>query len=324
MKRQKFQMIAADVMRDANPAARRLVALHACLTGLAFLLVTAIGYGIELIPISTGLDSFGTQAVLTAIPTALKVILAVLLPFWGAGLRYAAVNIYRGHTPDNQHLLQGFRRFSAISVTVLWRIVRYALAGFVAVWGVGVLISLLPMPQVAAELLEAFLRQGTLPDTWQGGLILGTYLVCYVNGVLVFVLPLVYRHRLTGYLIVDDGELGGWNAMQESHLLMRRNGLRLLRVDLSYWWYHLLDGALLLVSFSDLLPLMGLHLPNSEIVRIALLVGAPILRLLLQVVFKPRLAVEYAGFFDSLLYAEPEESAPKQTPTPKKMPWNYE
>jgi hypothetical protein len=38
---------------------------------------------------------------------------------------------------------------------------------------------------------------------------------------------------------------------------------------------------------------------------------------------KPRAAVEYAGFFDSLLYEEPEQPKPKQTPKTEKMPWKY-
>lgn len=323
MKRQKFQTIAADVMRSEGSAVRRLVALHSGVFALACLLLAAIGYGVELIPTSSGLDSFGTQAILMAVPTTLKVILAVLLPLWGVGLRSGALSLYRGQVPESDSLMAGFRRFTAVIITVIWRGIRYGLAGFIAVWGVGALIALLPMPQIAGELLEAFLNTGSLPGTWKGKLILGTYLVCYVNGILIFVMPLVYRHRLTGYLIVDDPELGGWKAMQESRLLMRRSGLRLLRLDLSYWWYHLLDALLLIAAFVDLLPLVGLHLPVSQGAKMALLIGAPILRFLLHLLAKPRAAVEYAGFFDSLLYEEPEQPKPKQTPKTEKMPWKY-
>ncbi len=321
MKRQKFQDIAADVLRDAGAAPKRLVALHSGATALAFLLVALIGCAVELIPTAGGLDSFGTQAILSAAPVALKIILAILLPVWGVGLQYCALCIYRGQTPVAGDLLEGFRRFVPVIVTVLWRTLRYALAGFVGLWGVSALISLLPMPQVAGELLEAFLNNGTIPENFYGKLILGTYIWCYVNGLLIFILPLVYRHRLAGLLIVDDPEEGGWKAMQESGLLMRKGGGRLLRLDFGYWWYHLLDVLLLMVSFVDLLPLMGLHL--SVYVRLGLLIGAPILRFVLHLAVKRRAAVEYAGFFDSLLYEEPEQPQPKQTPKPEKMPWKY-
>ena len=234
-----------------------------------------------------------------------------------------ALCIYRGEKPEADSLLACFRRFVPVIVSVLWRMFRYALAGFLAIWGVSALISLLPMPQIAGELLESFLYQGALPGSWEGKLILGVYLICYVNGILVFLMPLVYRHRLTGYLIVDDPEVGGWKAMQESGLLMRRSGLRLLRLDLAYGWYHLLDALLLLVAFVDLLPLAGFHLPISQGVKIGLLVGAPILRYVLHLLVKPKLMVEYAGFFDSVLYDEPEEPEKKQAPKPEKMPWKY-
>lgn len=320
MKRQKFQNIAADALRNAGSAPKRLVALHSGAVALAFLLVALIGYGVELIPTSTGLDHFGTQSILTAIPTALKVILAVLLPIWGAGLQYSGLCIFRGEAPGRDSLLAGFRRFTPVIITVLWRVLRYALAVFVGTWCVSALIALLPMPQVAGELMAAFLDQGSLPGTWQGKLILGTYLVCYVNGILVLVMPVIYRHRLTEYLIVDDPEEGGWKAMQESRLLMRRSGMRLLRLDLGYWWYHLLDGVLLMVAFVDLLPLVGMHFPVSQTVKLLLLIGAPVLRLVLQLLVKPKLAVEYAGFFDSLLYEEPKAQQPLK---PEKMPWKY-
>lgn len=323
MKRQKFQNIAADALRDAGSAPRRLAVMHSGAVTLAFLLVALIGYGVELIPTSTGLDSFGTQAVLTAIPTALKIILAMLLPIWSVGLQHSALGVYRGQNPETGSLLEGFRRFVPMVVTVLWRIFRYALAGFLGVWIVSALIAMLPMPQVAGELLEAFLNHGSIPETSYGKIILGTYIWCYVNGAVVFVLPLVYRHRLTGYLIVDDPEEGGWKAMRESRLLMRRGGPQLLRLDLRYWWFHLLDALLLMVAFVDLLPLMGLHLPASQGWELALLIGAPVLRFVLHLLAKPKLAVEYAGFFDSLLYEEPEQPKPKQSPKPEKMPWKY-
>jgi hypothetical protein len=84
-----------------------------------------------------------------------------------------------------------------------------------------------------------------------------------VGLMLVILVPIFYRLRFAQHVIMD-GERSAMMAMRFSRLYMKGNCLKLLKLDLSFWWYYAASFALSLVFYgSELLGLAGVSLPWS-------------------------------------------------------------
>jgi hypothetical protein len=84
--------------------------------------------------------------------------------------------------------------------------------------------------------------------------------------------------------------------------MTRGNRIALLRLDLSFWWFYLLDGMITALWFgSSLLPLLGITLPWSAEVNLFVFYGLyMICQLGLYLGFRNRVEVTYAHAYSAL------------------------
>ena len=76
--------------------------------------------------------------------------------------------------------------------------------------------------------------------------------------------PMYFRYRMAQYLLMDDPQMGALSALRASRHMTRGNRIALLRLDLSFWWFFLLQGMTILLCYADvLLPMIGISLPGS-------------------------------------------------------------
>ena len=74
---------------------------------------------------------------------------------------------------------------------------------------------------------------------------LGTYLLLSI--------PLFYRTRLADLALMENPKAGAFAAIHKSFALTKRNCKRLLKLDLSYWWYYLLSVLVIGIASADVL-----------------------------------------------------------------------
>lgn len=307
---------AGQAVKASPQGLRRQVWRHSAISAAVWLLIIVIGVVISVLGTEGGLDRMGTQALLSTAQVALRAICILVLPFWGAGVVYAALE---PEEEGNWVLTEGVRRGKPILVTWLWRIVNYAIAGFAGVWIIRIVLSLLALPEQAGEIWRQFCQSLIIPTDTEGRIVLAMYAVCFLTGILVFALPVFYRYRLVIYQIMDNPEIGGMEAMRQGGMLMRRKGSALIRLDLSYWWYYLLELAALGMMLMDVLPALGIPAGNMPWVWG---VAGVALRFGLQIMARPKLCAAYGLLYRQLCTEEPEKKA--ETPKkPEKMPWKY-
>ena len=72
------------------------------------------------------------------------------------------------------------------------------------------------------------------------------------------------RMRFADYLILDDPKIGAFQAMGRSFRLTKGNIWALIRLDLSFWLYYLLQGVAMGVSMLQLFtPAFNLPIPEQ-------------------------------------------------------------
>ena len=97
-------------------------------------------------------------------------------------------------------------------------------------------------------------------------------------------------------------------VIRRSWKLMKGNFGKLLKLDLSFWWFYALEILLMLVAYADmLLPLIGIELPWPELVQTyAPLVVYQLLILLLYWWRGSQIQLTYACFYEAALPEDPE------------------
>ena len=270
-----------------------------------------------------GLSGMGTQTILATAQAVLQVISIIVTPFWAAGMVRAAMGFVRRQEVSPGTLLEGFRRWKSVLSANLLMGLHYLGIGFIAMY-LG--LQLFLFTPFAMPLYEAAMKMNGDPTADITALLgdsIGELSVAlWIIYLIVFILvaaPTFYRYRMVNYLIMDGEGMGGFRAMVASRVLMRRNRLKLFKVDLSFWWFYLTEIGISALCFGYQL----LHLPLSEDVaywtfQIIAMVG----QLALYYFAKPRLEITYAHCYEALLHPEPEV-IDEATQVPKKHPWTY-
>ena len=314
---------AKEALSASTCSPTRLLLLH---TGAALalsLLLTLIGYLLDLLAPEGGLRNMGTQSVLSTIQVVLELAYNVARRFWAAALIFAALGIARRQSVRSGFLLEGFRRFRPILSSVLLQGIQYFAVAFGSMYLSFSLLMITPFYAQTYETVMQFTENPTAPIDTLGKMLLACYFITYLMTFIVLSLPIFYRYRMVNYVIMDDPDIGGLRAMFVSRTILRRKRLQLLKLDLCFWWFYLLELAISVISLGNLiLPALGVTLPFSDAAAgwIFPIVGM-ICQLVLYVWAKPKLAVTYALYYESLLHQE--QAAPKAQPKPQKMPWKY-
>lgn len=310
----KYLKVKAANRLKTGKEPQKVVLIYAAILAAAALAGNLAGYLLDgQISQAVGLQGMNTRAVLST--ATVVVTIAQLLLVEGLALGYCAamLRIARGQYASGSTLKAGLERLWLLVRTRLLEGVILTAMSF-ALWMVVVniymltpfsnrlVLSMMPLVEAGELTTEAML------SLWSTAYpVLLPVTVLYV----VALIPLLWYfsavYRLVDYLLIEKPQLGALGALQESRRRMRGSKRMLLRVDLSFWWYYLLQAATKVLYTGLILAALGVTLSVSPTV---FLVAALVIYLAadfaVRYFFSNRVAVTYALFYDSLCPKEAE------------------
>ena len=325
--RRILKSAAADALRAAPFDPKKQILLHTGAVLILSLLLTVIDYFLEnAISGTGGLGGLGARSLLTTLQSCLRILQMVLLPFWQIGYTYVTLKFSRREETALTDLCTGFKQFLPVLRLLFFQSLLY--------FGLAMLSSylgtfLFMMTPWSAPLMAAFmeLMYGGSTETLDAVMeqvISEASVPLMVCGGIVFLAlaaPFFYRFRLAQYVLLEEPEKGALNALRTSGRLMRGKAMALLKLDISFWWFYLLDLLVSAVCYADaLLALLGITLPVSvTFAYFASFVLYLVLQLGLYWWRKNEVDTTYAVFYHAL--QQPQQKKP--APMPQKQPWTY-
>ncbi len=305
---------ARDILAN-TPNQQRLVLLWAGASAILALVTGLISYLLDTgIAGTGGLSGIGLRSVLTTVQQVISTATSIFLPFWGLGYTATTLGMARRQAVKESTLLEGFRRFGPGLRLMLLQSLLLGGLFTLCTYAVILLLAATPLAGGAYEILgplveEAAADPNWLPDDATMDALTKALLPLTVCGGIVaavVVIPLVYRLRLASLRLVDDPRCGALQAMGTSIHITRGNVLKLFRLDLHFWWFWLLEGIILAVTYGDtLLPMLGVQLPiTPEVAFWVFYVAAMALQVAVYAACHNRVSVAYALAYDTLLPQE--------------------
>ena len=308
--------------------ARKLVAIHTGVSLGVTVLLTVINFILtKMIDNTGGLAGIGTRGILSTAQSVLELAAMILLPFWQIGLLKCVLQLVRGEQAQPAGLLEGLRRFGPVLRLQLLRSVLLVLIGMFCVYFAAGIFVMTPWSAPLMEALEPLMTQTEMTyeqalaamESIQPVMDAAVVPLMLIFGGLfaVFAVPLLYRFRMADYLIMDVPGTGALAALRQSTRMMRRKGLKLFALDVSFWWFYLLELLAVAVGYADaMLPMAGIALPMAADVAFFLFFGLQVVcQLALYLWAKAKVAVTYGVFYESL-----EKAPVVQKPIP--APWD--
>ena len=306
---------AAKALLQANCDPQKLVLLHTGVTVLLGLALTVISYFLQLrIDNTTGLGGIGARSVLSTVQSMLTIAQMALLPFWQVGYLGVALAVARGDRADKNTLFSGFDRFGPFLRLFIFQAIIFGVIAMGSSYLTSFLYTLTPMGQQLMEQMLALMGGETVDEAAMTQAALPMMLL----GAVVFLIaaaPTFYRMRLSRYILMD-GERSALRALAASALMMKGRRMSMLKLDLSFWWYYLLQALVAAVCYGDVaLTLLGVTMPWPEEVGFF---GFFLLYMVCQLGIdywqKNRIEVTYAGAYELLRQPRQPENAPKNLP----------
>ena len=236
----------------------RVILIHTAVVLLVSLLLTVADFLLDQqISTTGGLGGMGTRSVLATIQSLLGLAQLVILPFWEIGYIYYTLKVAQGQSSGPSDLLEGFRRFGPIlrlkalflGISVLLVTVCSYASSFIFMatpWGTPLMEKmealLLTNPDQAAlmEGLLAMMDEVAVP-------LMVIFGLCLLAGGLF----LFFRFRLAELWLLAHPKGGALSALRISRELMKGNWKGMLRIDLHFWWFYLLEILVTALCFGD-------------------------------------------------------------------------
>ena len=255
---------AAPRKLEAAPQQKRIVTIFAGITVLSALLVTAINYVLSLqIAQTTGLSSMGLRSILSTIQSVLPIVQSIALMCLELGYTSAMLRIARGQYASPNGLRLGFDRFSSLMRCLILQWIIYMGVGIAAFYAAMMIFLHTPFGERLMESVAPYIQDTSLissgayllDEAAQAQISEATTPLLVIFGILclVILVPILYRFRMADYVIIDKPGIGGLAALRESRMIMKGNCLKLFRLDLSLWWYHLLTALTLALCYGDVI-----------------------------------------------------------------------
>ena len=288
---------------------KKLVLVYVGASSLAMLLVTALNFLLsEQIAGTGGLGGLGARAMLETAMEVLRTAVNLILPFWTMGYLACVLKISRGQRFDLSDLLTGFRNFWPVLRLNLLYSVQFFVLAFCCLYPCILVYSMTPLSAPLMEVLGPVDPNGTQIVLDEATMEAATaamipLFVLYGVAFLLVAAPRFYNYRMAFYILLDDPKAGARMALNRSTLMMRGKRLDLLKLDVSFWWFYVLDGLTVALCYGDLiLGLLGIQLPVSADVSYFLFyVLYLVTQLGLYVWTRNGVECTYAAGYDALL-----------------------
>lgn len=305
---------------EASPSQRQIVLIYASMALGLTVLVTVLNHVLNLqIDNFGGLSNLGKKTMLSSVQSMLPLAQSALTMCLDVGYVAAMLRIARGMYTSAQTLRLGFDRFWVLLRCSIFKGFILTGVAFASMYA-GIMIFMMtplaePVTQIVAPLMEqmTLLDSAVMIDDATYEQLMRAMLPCFAFGGILMVLlggPIFYNLRMANYVIIDKPAMGALMALRESKKMMRGNRLKLLKLDISLWWYYLASFAATVICYGDvLLPMLGLQLPVSETVAFfgfyALYIGASFCILFF---LRNRVEVTYALAYDAVKPEEKQDS----------------
>lgn len=260
-------------LRD-TPQEKKVAAVYAGLTlGLSALVVVVSLVLDLLIDQSGGLGGMGRRTVLISLQNILPIVAIPISLCLELGYQAAMLRTARGQYVSPQSLRLGFDRFWVLLRCVL---LEAAMLLGVCIGGIylGSLIFMMsPFSDRAVALIQPLMENATVLnpqvvlDSGVYDQLMGAmapaFGLCLIL-VAVLAVPLAFRYRMAQYILIDKPGIPAMMALRESRKMMKGNGGKLLKLDISLWWYYGAGLLARILCYGDLiLGALGVSLPWS-------------------------------------------------------------
>ncbi len=300
----------SDVKRAAAqrvrqmPNATRLVAVFVGLPALLSLVLTVLSYMLnQQIAGTGGLDGLGVRSFLETAQSMLQILSTGFSLFWGFGYVAVTLRWARGESAGGTELLTGFRCFGPVVRSTILKGVIYFAVVLLASQVSSFVFAMTPLSKNMTQLMEQMLKDPSFVPA-EEQLLNATlaYLPFLAIALAAALIPVSYRLRMMDYVLMDEPKLGAFYALRMSLSMTRHNCIKLLRLDVSFWWFYLLELVTSLVYYGDLMvQLSGMDtgLSAEAMLFIACAAGLA-LQAGLYIWRRNRVATAYAMVYESL------------------------
>lgn len=259
---------------NASENQKKIVLVYAGTVTVLAALVTIVNYALGLqIAQTGGLSNMGLRSVLSTIQSVLPMVQSMVVMCLELGYVAAMVRISRQQYASEKTLKLGFDRFWVMLRFTIIRSCIYMMASMAAFWIAVQIYLITPMSNAVMDLVTPAMSDPNvvmemLQDPTFAGQITSAMLpLLLLFGVLYAVLyiPISYSLRMAQYVIIDKPGQGAVFALKESRKMMKGSCLRLLKLDLHFWWWYAVSFASMALCHGDtLLPMLGIQLPFSD------------------------------------------------------------
>ena len=272
--RRQIREFAAGRLENARNITK-IVLIYCALTLGLSALATVVNYLLDAqMDGLTGLSSISKRTTLSAIQSTLTFALPLVTMCLETGYQAAMLRTARGQYTSEQTLRLGFDRFWVLMRCSIFMGIRFAITLFLCVYAGIVVFMMLPISQPAMDVLRPYLAQMSVLS---GELVLDegayvqfaqavwpAYVICGVLYALAAI-PLWYSYRMGRYIVIDKPGMGALAVLRASKQMMRKNRIALFKLDMSFWWFYLVQLLASAVCYGDMiLPMLGIDLPGNE------------------------------------------------------------
>ena len=311
----------------------KISAIHAGVTVGAALVITLAQLVLSTqIEKTSGLSGLGMRSILQTIETVLQTANLALMPFWDLGFLFVGLLWARECAAAPRDLLAGFRRCGPYLRLMLLQGLLVFLGGVACAYVSSFIFMMTPWAgnvmefaqSVGMDMTAASQAMAQMDAAAMEALMAAMQPMLIIWGILgaLVLIPMLYRFRMAGFLILDGQPIGAIAAMVLSSRMLRRRRFKLFLLDLRLWWYYGLQMFCTVFYLAELwLPMLGISLPvSSETAGLIFYMVYLLSIFAVQTLLRPQVAVTYAQAYEYL--RQGENVLPKVLETPKNLPWD--
>lgn len=303
---------ASNRLQSGNDP-KKVVLVYAGIVALSSLVVTVVQDLLDSqISQTGGIQNIGTRSMLTTADTVLTIAQLLLVMCLTLGYTGSMLRIARGQYASPNSLKAGGERIWVLLRTRLLQMLIMTAAAFSLCFLVVNVCLLTPLSNRVIAVMGTVSAEELLSN---GLALMGLYsaMLPIMLIYLVALVPLLWyfscTYRMVDYLLIDRPQLGAFGVLRESRRMMQGNMKMMLRVDLSFWWYYLLQALVsVLIYLNMVLALFAIGLPPEVLYwgTVVLYLAADFV---LRYFFSNKVAVTYALFYDSLCPKQEQSGA---------------
>ena len=303
---------ASNRLQSGNDP-KKVVLVYAGIVALSSLVVTVVQDLLDSqISQTGGIQNIGTRSMLTTADTVLTIAQLLLVMCLTLGYTGSMLRIARGQYASPNSLKAGGERIWVLLRTRLLQMLIMTAAAFALCFLVVNVCLLTPLSNRVIAVMGTVSAEELLSN----GLALMALYSAMLPIILIYLVALVpllwyfsCTYRMVDYLLIDRPQLGAFGVLRESRRMMQGNMKMMLRVDLSFWWYYLLQALVsMLIYLNMVLAPFAIGMPPEVLYwgTVVLYLAADFA---LRYFFSNKVAVTYALFYDSLCPKQEQSGA---------------